>query len=72
MDLFDTLTCAEMLVKTAFLGTPTLTVPVAHQAKINKLMNECVGPHHYVVQQLVDLGLKTTIVQFTSLGLFHN
>jgi hypothetical protein len=27
MDLFDTLTWAEILVKTTFLGTPTLTVP---------------------------------------------
>jgi hypothetical protein len=26
MDLFDTLTWAEILVKTTFLGTPTLTV----------------------------------------------
>jgi hypothetical protein len=25
--LFDTLTWAEILVKTTFLGTPTLTVP---------------------------------------------
>jgi hypothetical protein len=28
MDLFDTLTWAEILVKTTFLGTPTLTVPL--------------------------------------------
>jgi hypothetical protein len=27
MNLFDTLTWAEILVKTTFLGTPTLTVP---------------------------------------------
>jgi hypothetical protein len=27
MDLFDTLTWAEILVKTTFLGTPTLTIP---------------------------------------------
>jgi hypothetical protein len=27
MDLFDTLTWAEILVKTTFLDTPTLTVP---------------------------------------------
>jgi hypothetical protein len=27
MDLFDTHTWAEILVKTTFLGTPTLTVP---------------------------------------------
>jgi hypothetical protein len=27
MDLFDTLIWAEFLVKTTFLGTPTLTVP---------------------------------------------
>jgi hypothetical protein len=26
MDLFDTLTWAEILVKTTFLGTPTLTM----------------------------------------------
>jgi hypothetical protein len=26
--LFDTLTWAEILVKTTFLGTPTLTVPI--------------------------------------------
>jgi hypothetical protein len=26
MDLFDTLTWAEILVKTTFLGTPTLTL----------------------------------------------
>jgi hypothetical protein len=28
MDLFDILTCDEILVKTTFLGTPTLTVPL--------------------------------------------
>jgi hypothetical protein len=28
MDLFDTLTWGEILVKTTFLGTPTLTVPI--------------------------------------------
>jgi hypothetical protein len=28
MDLFDTLTWAEILVKTTFLGTPTLIVPM--------------------------------------------
>jgi hypothetical protein len=27
MDLFDTLTWGEILIKTSFLGTPTLTVP---------------------------------------------
>jgi hypothetical protein len=29
-DVFDTLTWAEILVKTTFLGTPTLTVPTKH------------------------------------------
>jgi hypothetical protein len=30
MDLFDTLIWAEILVKTTFLGTPTLTVYVVN------------------------------------------
>jgi hypothetical protein len=30
MDLFDTLTWAKLLVKTTFLGTPTLTVLKGH------------------------------------------
>jgi hypothetical protein len=33
MDLFDTLTWIEILVKTTFLGTPTLTVPVSNPTR---------------------------------------
>jgi hypothetical protein len=33
MDLFDTLIWAEILVKTTFLDTPTLTIPDSHNVK---------------------------------------
>jgi hypothetical protein len=36
MDLFDTLTWAEILVKTTFLGTPTLTVLCSYKVGIGR------------------------------------
>jgi hypothetical protein len=50
MDLFDTLTWAEILVKTTFLGTPTLIVP---KSKITENWSKLNGISTIYVLQFV-------------------
>jgi hypothetical protein len=61
MDLFDTLTWAEILVKTTFLGTPTLTVPNVFQETKSLCVEE--APMHMLIVWF----FNTTILEMSYL-----